>query len=197
METIILASASEQRRAFFELIGLPFKTIPSNLEEHIDKSLELDLALEKLAMEKAKKVSQTLKKSEKTWVFGADTVIFLDNEVLGKPKDREHARQMLFLLQGQTHEVISAISLINEARNIFDSCSNKSSVTFSPMTDKEIEWYLDTNEWKGAAGAYKIQGLGSCFISSINGSYSSIMGLPLNEFYDMLKRNSYPFDRIG
>ena len=197
METIILASASEQRRAFLELMGLPFKVIPSNLEENLDTSLDLHLALEKLAMEKAKKVSQTLKITEKTWVLGADTVIFLNNEVFGKPQNREHARQMLFSMQGQTHEVITAIALINEAKNILDCCFVVSSVAFSSMTETEIQWYLDTNEWQGAAGAYKIQGLASCFISKINGSYSSIVGLPLNEFYAMLKRNSYPFDRVG
>jgi len=193
METIILASASEQRKTFFEILGLPFRVIPADLDENLDNSLELHLAVEKLAMEKAKKVSSTLEKTKKTWVLGADTVISLDGTVFGKPQDREHARKMLLSLQGQSHKVISAISLINEAKNVLDCCSNTSIVSFSPMTEDEINWYLDTNEWKGAAGAYKIQGLASCFITNINGSYSSIVGLPLKEFYDILKRNSYPY----
>ena len=197
MEPIILASASEQRRAFLVLTGLPFTVIPSNLDENIDKNLEIRRAVEVLAVQKAKNVNELLEKDKRTWTVGADTVIFLNNEVFGKPKNRDHARQMLFSLQGRAHEVITAIALLNEARNILDWRSNSSSVTFAPMTQSEIEWYLDTNEWEGAAGAYKIQGLAGCFIAKISGSYSSIVGLPLREFYDILKRNSYPLTGTG
>ena len=106
--------------------------------------------------------------------------------------DREDARNMLSALQGKTHEVITAIALYN-GKSI-DCRSVTSTVSFAPLSEGEIEWYLDTGEWQNAAGAYKIQGLASCFISGISGSYSSIVGLPLRELYVMLNDNGYLLD---
>ena len=191
METIILASNSGQRQEYFKLLGLPFKVIPSGMDEIIGNVTDGKKAAETLAVQKAKKVNDLLNDEEKTWVAGADTLIYLDGKIYGKPENREHAREMLYCLRGRTHEVITAVALINSKKNVFDCCSASGKVTFSSMDDKEIEWYLDTNEWEGAAGSYKIQGLASCFISRICGSYSSIVGLPLYEFYVMLRHNGY------
>ena len=192
METIILASGSKQRLDYFRLLGLPFRVIPSMLDEAAETA-ETGVCgrqtVEQLALRKAQKVSDSI--SEKTWIAGADTMIFLDGKSFGKPESRQNAFEMLTALQGRTHEVITAIALINEAKNIRDYCSVASKVTFAKMEKNELEWYLDTGEWEGAAGSYKIQGKASCFISRIDGSYSSIVGLPLHEFYVMLKNNGY------
>jgi septum formation protein len=117
----------------------------------------------------------------------------LDGKIYGKPQNREHARLMLSELRGRTHQVISAVALFCGRKNAMDRCSVVSTVSFAELEDGEIEWYLDTGEWEGAAGSYRIQGLASCFISEICGSYSSIVGLPLREFYVMLRRNGYPY----
>ena len=127
------------------------------------------------------------------WICGADTLISLEGKIYGKPADRDDARRMLFSFQGKTHEVISAVALYNGRAQTVDCRSVVSTVTFAPLTPGEIEWYLDSGEWQDAAGAYKIQGLASCLISAINGSYSSIVGLPLREFYAMLRDNGYPY----
>jgi septum formation protein len=100
---------------------------------------------------------------------------------------------MLETLRGRSHEVITAMALLNGRKKSTDCRSVTSTVSFSPISDEELEWYLDTGEWLGAAGAYKIQGLASCFISRIDGSYSGIVGLPMQEFYAMLKDNGYPY----
>ena len=152
---------------------------------------------EELAVRKIRSVLSSFKAAPggemPLWVCGADTLILLDGKIYGKALDREDAGRMLKELQGKGHEVISAVALYNGRANTFDCRSAVSSVTFAPLSHGEIQWYLDTGEWQDAAGAYKIQGLASCFISSINGSYSSIVGLPLREFYGMLKDNGYPY----
>jgi septum formation protein len=98
---------------------------------------------------------------------------------------------MLRKLQGRSHEVITSVALYNGRKKTTDCRSVVSTVTFAPLSPDEIEWYLNTGEWQEAAGAYKIQGLASCFITGIKGSYSGIVGLPLREFYVMLRDNGY------
>jgi septum formation protein len=100
---------------------------------------------------------------------------------------------MLSRLQGREHEVITAVSLYSGKAKTIDCRSVVSAVTFAALSKDEIEWYLNTGEWQEAAGAYKIQGLASCFVSRISGSPSSVVGLPIREFYVMLRENGYPF----
>jgi septum formation protein len=100
---------------------------------------------------------------------------------------------MLRALQGRDHQVITAVALYSGRANTIDCRPVLSDVLFSPLSEDQIEWYLDTGEWQGVAGAYRIQGLGGCFVSGIRGSYSSIVGLPLHEFYVMLRENGYPY----
>ena len=127
------------------------------------------------------------------WVFAADTLVSLGKAVFGKPKNREDSKLMLNTLQGKTHEVTTAAALYNGRTGKIDCRTSVNSITFALMTESEIEWYLDTGEWKDAAGAYKIQGKASCFITEIRGSYSGVVGLPLRELYVMLRENGYPF----
>jgi septum formation protein len=193
MEPIILASGSLRRQEYFRLMGLPFSIMPSPEEEIREPGLEPGAAAEKLAVRKVNKAIEYLKGRIPPWIAGADTLISVDGHIYGKPEDRDEAKRMLSVLQGRDHEVITAIALFNGKEKILDCCSVLSTVSFAPLGDSEIEWYLDTGEWQGAAGSYKIQGLASCFISGIKGSYTSIVGLPMREFYVMLRKNGYSY----
>jgi septum formation protein len=148
---------------------------------------------EDLAVRKVKKIMGILASHLPGWIFGADTLISAGGEILGKPAGREDAQAMLGKLQGRSHEVITAMALYNGREKAIDCRSMVSEVTFAPLTGETIDWYLDTGEWQGVAGAYKIQGLASCLIDNITGSYSGIVGLPLREFYVMLDENGYVY----
>ena len=193
MEPIILASESKRRHDFFRLLDLPFTSFPSNVDESFDPRMEASSVVKELAERKVKKILETLDTEKFSWVCGADTLITLDGKYYGKPEDRADAANMLRCFQGRKHQVITGITLYNGKKKTFDSRSVISEVSFASLSDKEIDWYLDSGEWQGVAGSYQIQGLASCLINAINGSFSSIMGLPLREFYVMLRDNGYPF----
>ncbi|MDR0312999.1 MAG: Maf family protein [Treponema sp.] len=192
METIILASDSPRRKEYFRLLGLPFKAIPSPVEEIMDISKDAKTITRELATTKVDSVKKLLTGQE-AWIIGADTLISLEGHIFGKPKARQDALEMLLALSGHTHEVISSIALFNCHNNLTDCRSSTSLVRFALLNEEEVEWYLDTGEWENVAGAYKIQGLAACFIEEIQGSYSGIVGLPLHLLYAMLKDNGYPW----
>ena len=192
-EPIVLASGSPRRIDYFELMGLPFSCVTPDVDESIDENAGPQALAEELALKKVRKVVETLKDKNPPWVCGADTLIALDGKIYGKPKDRNDAGSMLRVFSGNTHEVISAVALYSAKTGKTDCRSVVSAISFAPLSDGEIEWYLDSGEWQDAAGSYKIQGLASCFVSKISGSYSSIVGLPLREFYVMLRDNGYPY----
>jgi septum formation protein len=150
-------------------------------------------AAEGLAAEKVKKIIKTLQGRASGWIFGADTVIVSEGAVFGKPENREEAKKTLQCLRGRTHEVITGMALYNGRAKTIDTRSVASKVSFAELSDAEIEWYLDSGEWQGAAGSYRIQGLAACFITGIQGSPSSVTGLPIREFYVMLRDNGYPY----
>ncbi|MFP3041913.1 Maf family protein [Treponema primitia] len=193
MEPIILASGSLRRQEFFRLLGLPFSIMPARIDEEDHGNLKPRELAEELAVRKVNNIIGLLSSRLPNWIFGADTLISVDGDVYGKPKDREDARKMLTKLQGRNHEVITAMALYSGKEKNIDCRSVVSSVTFAPIPSEDIEWYLNTGEWQGVAGSYKIQGLAGCFVSGINGSYSGIVGLPMHEFYVMLKENGYSY----
>jgi septum formation protein len=193
MEPVILASGSLRRQEYFKLLGLPFSIMPAMIDETPKKDLSPRQNAEDCAVRKAQKIVETMKGRLPQWICGADTIIALDGEIFGKPAGREDAKRMLGLLAGREHNVITAISLYIGREEKIDCRSVSCAVAFAPLTGAEIEWYLDTGEWQGVAGAYRIQGLAGCFISSITGSPSAVAGLPLHDFYVMLRENGYPF----
>ena len=193
MEHIILASSSPRRIEYLRQLGLPFSCVPSSADENINGQIAPEEAAEEIARRKVIKVAEALKNENPSWILGADTIINLEGKIYGKPRDREDAGCMLKTFQNREHQVITALALYSGRKKAIDCCRVISSVSFAPLTDGEIEWYLNSGEWKDAAGAYKIQGLASCFISGISGSYSSIVGLPLRELYVILRANGYPF----
>ncbi|MDR1565863.1 MAG: Maf family protein [Treponema sp.] len=193
MEPIILASGSLRRQEYFRLMGLPFSIMPSPDDEVYDPGMEPQVTAEKLAVQKVNKAIEYLKGRTPPWIAGADTIISVDGRIYGKPNDREEAQRILSILQGRDHDVFTAMALFNGREKTMDCRLVLSTVSFAPLSGNEMEWYLNTGEWQGAAGAYKIQGLASCFISGIKGSYTSIVGLPMREFYVMLRDNGYPY----
>jgi septum formation protein len=193
MDPIILASGSLRRQEYFRLLGLPFSIMPSCIDEKIVKTAEPRKLAEDFSRQKVEKVIELMKGRMPPWICGADTIIVVDGDIYGKPQDREDAKRMLQKLQGREHDVITALSLYNGKEKTMDCRSVSTTVVFAPMSDGELEWYLNTGEWQGVAGAYKIQGLAACFISSIRGSPSSVVGLPMRDFYDMLRDNGYSY----
>jgi septum formation protein len=193
MEPIILASGSLQRQGYFRLLDLPFSIMPPAIDESYNENCEPQEIAEEIALRKVTKIIELLNDRTPPWICAADTIICIDKKILGKPADREHARDMLVRLQGRDHEVITAVALYR-GKDDYTLCRSVISVvSFAKLSDTEIDWYLDTGEWQGVAGAYKIQGLASCYIDGIRGSYSAIVGLPLREFYVMLKESGYPY----
>jgi septum formation protein len=202
MEPIILASASPRRQEFFRLLGLPFTCIPAQIDETPLAGLNPRQVAEDLALRKTMAVVAQLERggtetSSAQWVFGADTIVVLDGEIFGKAADRDAAKIMLERLAGRRHEVITAMALYNMRHKMSVCRSNMSEVVFAPLSMAEIEWYLDTGEWEGAAGSYRLQDRGGCLIESINGSPSGVAGLPLHDFYVMLKDNGYTLAPSG
>jgi len=188
MEPIILASESPRRQEFFRLMGLPFTCMPANVDESFVLSADCRAVAEDLAIKKVKKIAETMKDA---WICGADTLVELNGKIYGKAQDRDGAGSMLRSLQGRTHRVVSAVALYNGRAKTMDSKTVTCDVSFAPLTEGEIEWYLDSGEWVGAAGSYKIQGLAGCFITEIRGSHFCVAGLPIREFYVMLRDNGY------
>jgi septum formation protein len=191
MEPIILASGSLRRQEYLKILGLPFSVIPPLIDESPGDIRDPGKLAETLALRKVNRIIELAKGSP--WICGADTLVSVGGDIYGKPRDREDARRMLRGLRGREHRVFTAVALYCGAGGNTDCRLVRSSVSFAPLTDEEIDWYLDTGEWQGVAGSYRIQGLGGCFVSAIQGSYSAIVGLPIHEFYVMLKANGYPF----
>ena len=182
---IILASASPRRKELLSSMGLEFEVIPSNVEENIEQENFSTALIEKLAYEKARNVADKLKVP--SLVIGSDTVVVINKHILGKPKDKKDAFNMLKILSGKTHKVISAIAVIDTetGKTLKDFVS--SDVNFKTLSDEEINAYIATREPMDKAGAYAIQGYAGMFVKSINGCYSNIVGISTYKLAEMLK----------
>lgn len=189
MKNIILASASPRRRELLEQAGFLFEVKVSDAEEIITEKAPAKI-VEELALRKAGAVAAA---EEDALVIGADTIVAISGEILGKPHSREEAFAMLSKLQGKTHQVYTGVALLSkeagaESRKVF---SEKTDVTMYPMTDREIWQYIDTGEPMDKAGAYGIQGRAAIYIEKINGDYNNVVGLPIARLYQELKRYSF------
>ncbi len=173
------------------MLGLPFSIMPSSVDEALDPALSSVTQAESIARRKVEAVMVALQDRMPPWILGADTLIVSGSGIFGKPADKDDARRMLLELSGCTHEVVTALALYNGRSKTIDCRSSVSSVDFIKLSEAELDWYLDTGEWQGVAGAYRIQGVAGCFAQEIRGSYSSIVGLPLHVFYAMLRQNGY------
>lgn len=179
---LILASGSPRRKQLLSLLEIPFEIVVADIDEEIDTGKTLRSEIEKLSYQKAKAVFDNHQDSV---IIGSDTIVTLDNIILGKPQDKEQAKKMLKLLQDNKHTVITAVTIMSSEK--VETFSILSDVYFYPMSDKEIDEYIETNEPMDKAGAYAIQGIGSKFIKKIDGDYYAIMGFPIGEVYRRLK----------
>ena len=187
---IILASASPRRADLLKQIGLEFELVPSNIGErpHPDEA-----PADYITRIARAKVIAAARHREEGLVLGADTVVVLDGQLLGKPEDEPTARRILGQLSGKWHAVMTGVALydIESRREVADY--DKTLVKFAQMTDTEIEWYLSTGEPMDKAGAYGIQGLGGLFVEEIAGNYYNVVGLPIPLVYRLARRLGYSF----
>ncbi len=183
MTRVILASKSPRRKELMELLHIPFDIIVSDIEEQINEDNDLVKEIEKLSFQKA---SAVFKDHQDALVIGSDTIVKIGNDILGKPKSHEEARKMLKELSGNTHEVVTAVTILYKDQT--ETFSSIAKVNFYPLSEEEIETYIASNEPMDKAGAYAIQGDAAKFISSIEGDYYTIVGLPIGELYHRLKK---------
>jgi septum formation protein len=182
---LILASKSPRRSDLLEQAGLTFSVIPSDFDESTVAMSDPDSYVIALAESKALDISE---KHPASWVIGADTIVLIDRKILGKPGSQEEARDMLQRLSGKTHQVLTGYCICCKMKNRFFSETVKTDVRFKKLSDAEIEWYIQTDEPFDKAGAYAIQGLGTCLVKSINGSYTNVVGLPVCEVIEYLTK---------
>ena len=178
---IILASQSPRRREILELMALPFEVIESHVKEIPPEGATPEELVRALAEQKARAVFAL---HPQDCVIGADTVVDLDGRVLGKPHTPERAREYLHLLQGRSHIVYTGICVLTPGHR--DVRSVRTDVTFRPMTDEEIDWYVGTGDPLDKAGSYGVQGPASLFVDHLEGNYFNIIGMPAPTLYEML-----------
>ena len=189
---MILASNSQRRQEILKDAGFNFRVITSNIEETSDKKI----ITEKILDIAEKKLEQIAKNNVNEFILAADTVVELDKNIFGKPKDREEAFKFLKLLSGKIHRVITAYVFKNISKNILIREVVISEVKFFDLDDETINWYLDTGEPFDKAGAYGIQGSGRVLVEKIDGDYYSIMGFPISNFLKNLRKIGYKISQI-
>ncbi|MGH9898419.1 MAG: Maf family protein [Pyrinomonadaceae bacterium] len=173
---LILASASPRRAEILRSIGFDFRIHPVNIDETaLDNEEPLDYVrrVAKAKAEAAAKIFPDLT------VLGADTIVVIDGEILGKPRDIDDARSMIQKLGGKTHDVITSIALVRPGRSDILIAYELTRVRFALMSSEEIDWYLSTGESMDKAGGYGVQGYGKIFIEAIEGDYWNVVGLPV------------------
>ena len=193
MEPLILASTSPRRQEILKNLGIPFTVMSPAYDEEDVPGLAAHEHAEYHAMKKVESIIRMNLNINAAWILGADTMILSEGNAFGKPSDRTEAERMLRHFAGRTHEVITGVCLFDSSKQFISCKTSISSVTFINLDDAQISGYLDSGEWQGVAGGYRIQGLASCFISSIKGSYSGIVGLPIHELYAILREHGYAF----
>ena len=178
---IILASKSPRREHILKNIGLKFETIPSNISEKLDSNFSAKKLSEYLSMKKAEKVSETYRNKI---IIGADTIVYLDKKIFGKPRNKDENYKMLKTLSGRTHKVVTGVSILHKDKGIQKTFSQITNVTVRKIPNDELLYYINHYSTLDKAGGYGIQDWFSVWIKKINGCYYNVMGLPLSKFYE-------------
>jgi septum formation protein len=190
---LILASASPRRKQLLEQVELPFISIPSHIEENEEgnKPERHTLVLSE------KKAKAVFPESKNQWILGADTIVVIANEILGKPGNQAEALSMLQRLSGKSHEVITGFCVLKPSGLVAHSEAVSTLVEFKDLQRDEIESYIATGEPFGKAGSYAIQGIGTFMVKGIQGSYTNVVGLPVSALISALEKigalESFPF----
>lgn len=180
---LVLASKSPRRSEILKSAGFDFTVRVADADETIPDGTKPQDAVVFLAARKA----MAVERAEDETVLGADTIVVLDDKILGKPKDREDAFNMIKSLSGRIHSVFTGVCIIGNGKSM--TFAEETQVEFLPLTDEEIHAYINTNEPYDKAGAYGIQGMASKFVKRINGDYFNVVGLPISAIYEKFFKN--------
>jgi len=183
---LILASASPRRAEILRTVGWPFEALPADIDETRRAGEDAVAYVERVARAKAE--GSALRVPGST-ILGADTVVVIEDEILGKPRDDEDARRMLRLLRDRWHLVLTGVALVDGDPGSAIVAHEATEVRFAAMSEDEIDWYVATGEPRDKAGAYAIQGQGARFIKEIRGDYLNIVGLPVRLVYELMKES--------
>jgi septum formation protein len=188
-DDLLLASSSPRRSEILTAVGWPFTVFPVDIDERQREGEEPVAYVERLAFEKA---STAAGQMSARLVLGADTVVLINSEILGKPRDLADAKRMLRMLSGQWHEVLTGVALVPSEAGAQPLISHeRTRVRFAEMSDKEIEWHVENGFPLDKAGAYAVQGLAALFIDEIEGDYWNVVGLPVQLVYKLARKLSY------
>ena len=193
MKKLILASGSPRRKEILENIGFRFDVLVSDTDESVIKAdkLPVSVYVQELALLKASAVQKSAPKN--SLIISADTVVYSEGKILGKPKDYDDAFSMLKSLSGKCHSVFTGICVMR-TKDAFSCCGAvETEVYFKELTDNQIERYVQTGEPMDKAGAYGIQGIGSLLVEKINGDYFNVVGLPVAKLSEILEKE-FDFD---
>ncbi|WP_159817552.1 Maf family protein [Colwellia sp. 20A7] len=200
MKQLILASQSPRRKSLLAQLGYQFITLPANIDESVYCNEKPQDYVVRLAKEKAQTIflALTAEQQDQTIVLGSDTSVVIDGEILGKPIDEAECITTLMRLENKQHQVLTAIAVISQdhkkPKQHFNAITKlvETQVHFKPLTVDEIKRYWNTGEPCDKAGSYAIQGIGGQFVTTINGSYSAVVGLPLYETAQLLAQVALP-----
>jgi septum formation protein len=185
-QKLVLASQSPRRAEILQAVGWEFEAIAANIDETRWPREDAAGYVKRLATTKAETIA---KKFPESLVLGADTIVVIEQEILGQPRDDDDARRMLELLSGKWHQVLTGVALIRGGHPLQLLVEQETTrVRFAEMSAEEIDWYVATGEPKGKAGAYGIQGPAALFIEEIQGDYFNVVGLPVRLVYEMSRR---------
>lgn len=193
METIILASGSPRRQELLTRVRIPFKAFPPQIDESFTRIKSIEERVKRIALRKIETVVEGFKQENPRWVLGLDTLVEIDGRALHKPSGIEEAEKILRMLSGKVHRVYTGIGFLPAKGEQVDLRSVRTEVKFARLSKDDLDMYLDSGEWSGVTGAYRIQERGAFFVEWIKGSYSNVMGLPLETFYGILKSNNCSF----
>ena len=182
---ILLVSSSPRRREILTMTGIPFRALKTSVEEEV-----LPSPIETVVKNAEKKVLSVKDEQKEEIALAADTIVVLDDKILGKPKSEKEAIEFLKRLSGRWHTVITGFSLRFPDGKLVSSYE-ESKVKFKRLSLSEIEWYVSTGEPLDKAGAYGIQGIGALFIEKIEGDFFNVMGLPISRIYDIISLETY------
>ncbi len=183
MSALVLASASPQRRAILEQVGIPFTVRVSGVDEETHGD-PVEVAKENATRKAAAIDYAHYKEGVTATTLGADTLVAVDGDILGKPADAAQAREYVARLAGRTHQVVGAIALFDQ-RNPVQVAVEITQVHFREASPELVDWYVETGEWQGRAGGYAIQGIGAVLVAGIEGDYLNVVGLPLQRLLDL------------
>ncbi len=184
---LILASNSRTRKEVLDKVGLIYDVIPSNIEEHSDKTDPKEYVMD-LSRQKAETIAKKIKEGV---ILSADSIIYIDDKKLEKPKTKEQAKLMLQNLSGKVNYAVTGVTIIDLYQNKTITLNEVTEVYFDELTEEEIDWYIENEQYIFERCGYSIAGKSAIYIPKINGDYYNILGMPINRVYKELNKLGY------